>query len=261
MIPKKAILSIPKIRDALVASVTGAAAKVGNWLDFLNELPEPQPISAIIQQMAATLPDSTAKALKPSAVKPAKVAKASVLKPAKAEKPAKPAKASKPAKPAKVTKTANSDDTKKGASRTKPTLPQALAIVMGTKVMGTADLIPLVEARGWAPKSKNGLAQYFSVILSSNNGPGKIFERVGTGKYKVQNPAQFTALSKQYGGKSSGKADRVTTEPADVEDIEVSEESVVSDPPSNPVDDVDEALESLITGTGFTTDVDGFTED
>ncbi len=263
-------VTLPQIRDVLVASVMGAAAKIGNWLDFFNGLPDPQPVSSVIQQIAATLPDSPAKALKPSASKPAKTEKAAkpakaekAAKPAKAPKPEKPAKAVKPAKaakPAKASKPASSDKSaKKSKVRARPTLPQALAIVMGTKVMGTADLIPLVKARGWAPDSKNGLAQYFSVILSSNNGPGKIFERVETGKYKVQNPAQFVALSKQYGGKSSGKADRVTAdEPADSsENIEVSELSAVSDPTSNPAD-VDEALEELIEGTEFTTDVDGF---
>lgn len=275
---KKVTLSIPQIRDALVASVTGAATKIGNWLDFLNGLPDPQPLSSIVQQVAATLPDSPAKSLKPTAkpaavvkptpaAKPTKEAKAASAKPAKPTKPAKAAKPAKPAKPAKAAKPVKApkpaNDAKPAKApklRTKPTLPQAIAIVMGTKVMGTADLIPLVKARGWAPDSKNGLAQYFSVVLSSNNGPGKIFERVETGKYRVQNPAQFAALAKQYGGKSSGKADRVTTdEPADVsEDVEVSETPVVSDPPSsNPVEDIDEALDTLLTGTEFTTDVDG----
>lgn len=240
--PKKAILRTDTARDTLLTSVTGAIHKVFSWLDVLQQLPEPPSPEILLQQFGAP------KALKAS--KPVATPKKAAKKAAKAEV-ATPKKAPKAAKAEVAPKKAPKEST-----RTKPTMPQAVAIVMGSKVMGTADIIPLLQARGWAPETKNNLAQYISVIFSGNQGPGKIFERVDTGKYKVQDPSQFTALAKQYGGKTSGKAARVTASSASSE-IETPE---ASDPPNSPDTDTDEiesSLSDLLAGTGFDTNLDG----
>lgn len=227
--PKKATPSTDTLRDNLLTSVTGAITKVFSWIDCLHQIPDPpSDAGTLLQQFGGGQ-----KALKAKAVPPKKAAKG--------KKAAAPAPAKKAAKAPTAPKTTKSEK----STRTKPTMPQAVAIVMGSKVMGTAEVIPLLQERGWAPETKNNLAQYISVIFSGNQGPGKIFERVETGRYKVQNPSQFTALARQYGGKSSGKADRVTSKEAPVAED--------SDPPNDP-DDIDTSLSDLLTGVGFTSD-------
>jgi hypothetical protein len=148
----------------------------------------------------------------------------------KAPKIAKPEKAPK-AKPAKTTKAP-----KAAGVEERLTDPKRCAIIMGGKTMKAKEVAGLVLQNDLM-ENRDKFEQYIAVILSSNQGDGKIFERVDKGQYKVQNPAQFKALAKAHGVQLSGKAERVTAKQDDAGD------------PPNSSDDITDPLEALIEGT------------
>jgi len=109
-------------------------------------------------------------------------------KPAKAAKPVKEAKATKAAakvkaaKPAKEVKAAKAEKPAKTGDR--PTLVEAIKIVMGNKVMNAEAVLAALTEKGWAPGAQDKKT-YTSYLLSSNK---DVFERVpdkGRGFYRV----------------------------------------------------------------------------
>jgi ribonuclease E len=94
----------------------------------------------------------------------------------KAEKPAKAAKPAKEVKAAKAEKPAKTGD--------RPTLVEAIKIVMGNKVMNAEAVLAALTEKGWAPGAQDKKT-YTSYLLSSNK---DVFERVpdkGRGFYRV----------------------------------------------------------------------------
>lgn len=142
---------------------------------------------------AAKKTEKPAKAAKAKKVetKPAKAVKAKAVKPAKAVK----AKAEKPAKAAKAEKPAKGE---------RPTLVEAIKIVMGNKTMNAEAVLAALTEKGWAPGAQDKKT-YTSYLLSSNK---DIFGRVpekGRGFYCVLD--QVKAPAKAEAPKAEKKAE------------------------------------------------------
>jgi hypothetical protein len=147
----------------------------------------------------------TAKKAKPAAKKAAK--KKVAKKPAK--KPAKPAAKKKVAKKTakKTAKKAKGSAAAAAGRRAvargdRPTLKEAMAKVMGSKVMSAGEIADGLEAKGWLPNSKDPRT-YCLYTLSDNK---DVFERVERGRYKVKAGITFEKGRVKKNGKPPAKA-------------------------------------------------------
>jgi len=114
-----------------------------------------------------------------------RIASKKMPKKAAKAKPAKKAAKAKPAKAAKKSAKGNSaaaEGRRAVARGDRPTIREAVARVMGTKVMGSADIVAGLTKKGWLPGAKDPRT-YCLYTLSDNK---DVFERVERGRYKVR---------------------------------------------------------------------------
>lgn len=90
--------------------------------------------------------------------------------------------------------TSNAAEGRRAVARgDRPTMKEAMAIVIGTAKCTSEDVVKGLEKKGWLPNAENP-QQYVSYMLSSNK---DTFERVERGIYKVREGVTFTKKAKK----------------------------------------------------------------
>lgn len=155
----------------------------------------------------AATPKATAKTV----AKATKATTPKVTAKAVAKKAAPKATAKKAAKKTAAAKASNAAEGRRAVARgDRPTMREAMAIVIGSGQMEAAEIVEGLKKRNWMPNAEDP-QQYVSYMLASNK---PTFERISRGVYKVREGATFTKKAKKAEKAEAKKTETKKAAPA-----------------------------------------------